>query len=188
MARRKAMIVELSTELAFLGGGCFWCLDAVFQEIRGVHAVTCGYMGGSTPAPDYRSVCSGQTGHAEVVRVEFDPAVVTFADLLAVFFVIHDPTQLNRQGHDVGTQYRSVIFCASDAQRGAARHLLDELREVGAFAGPVVTDLCAMVPFYPAEAEHQDYFRHHPEQGYCAAVVAPKLYKFRAKFVDLLKT
>ena len=177
--------MELSAELAFLGGGCFWCLDAVFREIRGVRAVTCGYMGGSLIDPDYRSVCSGQTGHAEVVCVEFDPAVVRFDELLAVFFVIHDPTQLNRQGNDIGPQYRSVIFCASEIQRMVAERTLDGLREAGF---PVVTAVEAAAPFYPAETEHQDYFRHHPQQGYCAAVVAPKLHKFREKFADLLKT
>jgi peptide-methionine (S)-S-oxide reductase len=181
--------MELSTELAFFGGGCFWCLDAVFREIRGVHAATCGYMGGLQENPDYRSVCTGQTGHAEVVRVEFDPALVNFGELLEVFFVIHDPTQLNRQGNDIGSQYRSVIFWASESQRDAALRVFDTLRAAG--VAPLVTALEPMVPslvpFYPAEAEHQDYFRHHPQQGYCAAVVAPKLYKFREKFVNLLR-
>lgn len=177
--------MELSTELAFFGGGCFWCLDAVFREIRGVHAVTCGYMGGLQENPDYRSVCSGQTGHAEVVRVEFDPALVNFGELLEVLFVIHDPTQLNRQGNDIGSQYRSVIFWASESQRDAALRVFDTLRAAG--VAPLVTALEPLVPFYPAEAEHQDYFRHHPQQGYCAAVVAPKLYKFREKFVNLVK-
>lgn len=179
--------MTLSTELAFFGGGCFWCLDAVFRQIHGVVEVTCGYMGGTLPDPDYRAVCSGQTGHAEVVRIRFDPATVSFDELLQVFFVIHDPTQLNRQGNDIGTQYRSVIFCATSAQREAAAARLQGLQMSGEFREPLVTALEGDQPFHAAEAEHQDYFNHHPHQGYCAVVIGPKLAKFRTKFVDLLR-
>jgi len=168
-----------------LAGGCFWCLDAVYRELRGVHRVVCGYMGGHLPQPDYEAVCTGRSGHAEVVRIEFDPAVVSFREL-EVFFVIHDPTQLNRQGNDVGSQYRSAIFWSDVSQREEASPLLAELTP--AFAAPIVTELSPAGRFYPAEDDHQDYFRRHPGQGYCAFVVAPKLHKFRAKFAHLMKS
>ncbi|MDP5238371.1 peptide-methionine (S)-S-oxide reductase MsrA [Uliginosibacterium sp. 31-16] len=171
--------------VAVLSGGCFWCLDAVYRELRGVREVTCGYMGGHLPAPDYEAVCSGTSGHAEVVRIVFDPVQISFRDLLEVFFVIHDPTQLNRQGNDVGTQYRSAIFWLDEAQRNEAAQALTGL--AGAFAVPVVTELSPATLFHPAEDYHQDYYRQHPGQGYCAYVVAPKLAKFRTKFVSLLK-
>lgn len=177
----------MGEELAFLGGGCFWCLDAVFRPMKGVAAVDCGYMGGAHPAPDYPLVCSGTTGHAEVVRLRFDPSVVSYETLLAVFFAIHDPTQLNRQGHDVGTQYRSIILWNSEAQRETARHMLENLAHSGAFPDPVVTDLQQAGTFYLAESGHQDYFRQHPEQGYCSVVIAPKLIKFRNRYQSLLK-
>lgn len=167
-------------ETTTLAGGCFWCLDAVYDEMRGVHSVTSGYMGGRVKNPDYKSVCTGSTGHAEVVQIEFDPAVATFRDLLEVFFVIHDPTTLNRQGNDVGTQYRSAIFYHSDAQRETAEAII---REIGpAFRGPIVTEVVPAVEFYPAEDYHQKYFRNNPNQGYCSYVVAPKVAKFRDKF------
>jgi len=164
-------------EFATLGGGCFWCLEAVFEEVDGVADVECGYAGGHLPDPDYRSVCAGDSGHAEVVRVEFDPARLAYRDLLAVFFAIHDPTTPNRQGNDIGSQYRSVIFTHSEAQRAIAQ---EAVREVQArLAAPVVTELLPVPDYWRAETEHQEYFRHHPAQGYCRFVIAPKLEKFR---------
>jgi peptide-methionine (S)-S-oxide reductase len=177
--------MKANVETAVLAGGCFWCLEAVYQDLRGVLAITSGYMGGHMPAPDYESVCSGTTGHAEVVQIEFDRSVVSFRELLEVFFVIHDPNQLNRQGNDVGSQYRSAIFWRDEAQRACAAQMLTELAP--AFAAPIVTALSPATQFFPAEAYHQNYYRQHPEQGYCAYVVAPKLQKFRAKFVHLSK-
>lgn len=171
-------------EVAILGGGCFWCLDAVYRSVRGVSSVTSGYTGGDLPRPDYDAVCAGTSGHAEVVRIEFDPAVVSFRELLEVFFVIHDPTQLNRQGNDVGSQYRSAIFWTDEAQRDWAQQVLAELAP--AFTAPIVTELSPATQFYPAEDYHQDYFRRNPGQGYCSFVVAPKLQKFRAKFGQLI--
>ncbi|MBS1209367.1 MAG: msrA [Proteobacteria bacterium] len=175
------------SECAVLAGGCFWCLDAVYRQVRGVRDVVSGYMGGSLPDPDYDAVCTGRSGHAEVVQIEFDPEVISYRDLLEVFFVIHDPTQLNRQGNDVGSQYRSAIFWRSDVQRVCAEQVLAELEQGEVFAVPIVTELTPATTFYAAEAYHQDYFRHHPGQGYCAFVVSPKLDKFRAKFAHLLK-
>ncbi|TVO63266.1 peptide-methionine (S)-S-oxide reductase MsrA [Denitromonas ohlonensis] len=174
-----------ATETAVLGGGCFWCLEAVYREIRGVSRVVSGYSGGAVDAPDYHAVCEGGTGHAEVVQIEFDPAVVSFRQLLEVFFVIHDPTTLNRQGNDVGTQYRSVIFAQSPAQRAEAEAVMDELRAAGAFADPIMTELVAAEHFWPAEDYHQDYLARNGHQPYCQAVVSPKLAKFRARFAAL---
>jgi len=174
-------------DVAVLGGGCFWCLDAVFRELAGVVRVESGYAGGSLPNPGYEAVCSGSTGHAEVVRVTFDPAVVSFADLLRVFFTIHDPTTRNRQGNDIGTQYRSVIFCQSDAQRDVARALVDEIAAAGLWNGPIVTEIAAAATFYPAEPHHQEYFDRNPGQPYCMFVVAPKVVKFRKAFAARLK-
>ena len=172
-------------EVAVLGGGCFWCLEAVFQEIDGVRSVQSGYCGGTLDKPDYRRVCDGDTGHAEVVRVVFDPARVGYRDLLEVFFGIHDPTTPNRQGHDVGTQYRSVIFAQDEAQRQVAQALIDEMAFEGVFDAPIVTELMGAETFWPAEPEHDDYFRRHPRQPYCMAVVAPKVMKFRQHFARL---
>jgi len=174
-------------ETAVLGGGCFWCLDAVFRDLAGVIDVESGYAGGSTPDPDYEAVCSGRTGHAEVVRVTFDPAVISYADLLRVFFGIHDPTTPNRQGNDVGTQYRSAIFCQSDAQRATAREVVDEIERAKLWPGRIVTEISGPAPFYPAEAYHQDYFERNPGQPYCMFVVAPKVVKFRKAFAERLK-
>lgn len=174
-------------ELAFLGGGCFWCLDAVFRPMKGVTEVVCGYMGGVHPAPDYSVVCSGTSGHAEVVRVRFDPHVLSYETLLSVFFAIHDPTQMNRQGHDVGTQYRSIILWQTQAQQEIAVRMLQTLADSGEYASPVVTELQQAGIFHAAEPEHQDYYRQHPEQGYCAVVIAPKLLKFRNRYPSLLK-
>jgi len=168
------------TAQAILGGGCFWCLDAVFREMAGVVEVESGYCGGSVAQPSYVQVCTGDTGHAEVVRIRFDPAQVSFRDLLEVFFAIHDPTTKNRQGYDIGSQYRSVIFHADDAQLQTARALIAELAST--FDDPIVTELAPAAPFHPAEIEHQDYYALHSEQPYCRVVVSPKLAKFRSKF------
>lgn len=174
-------------EAATLGGGCFWCLDAVYRELKGVERVTSGYAGGDTPAPTYREVCGGRTGHAEVVQVEFDPAVISYRDLLDVFFTIHDPTQLDRQGADVGTQYRSVIFTHDAAQEQTARAAIVDLEASGAWERPIVTVVQPLPAFFPAEEYHQDYFRQNPGQGYCQVVVAPKVAKARSKYFERLK-
>ncbi|HKJ95711.1 MAG TPA: peptide-methionine (S)-S-oxide reductase MsrA [Gammaproteobacteria bacterium] len=173
------------TETAILGGGCFWCLEAVFREVDGVEEVVSGYAGGHLPDPDYRSVCSGDTGHAEVVRLRFDPARIGFRDILEIFFTIHDPTQLNRQGNDVGPQYRSVIFCLDDEQRRIAAEIIDEINAAGAFDRPIVTELAGDAIFYPAEAYHQAYFEHNAGQPYCQVIIAPKLKKFRERHAAL---
>lgn len=173
------------SEVAILGGGCFWCLEAVYLEARGVTGVESGYMGGHEPDPTYEQVCAGTTGHAEVVRVEFDPAQISYRDILEVFFTIHDPTTLNRQGNDVGTQYRSAIFFHSPGQEALARQVVAEMANV--WDAPIVTEITPAVTWYKAEAYHQDYFRQHPLQGYCAFVVAPKVTKFRKTFANRLK-
>ncbi|CAM3761285.1 peptide-methionine (S)-S-oxide reductase MsrA [Polynucleobacter brandtiae] len=173
-------------ERATLGGGCFWCLEAVYQQITGVSAVISGYAGGPRPNPDYESVCSGTTGHAEIVDIYFDASVITYRDLLEVLFVIHDPTTLNYQGNDHGTQYRSVIFTHSQAQNKTAHEVVKELVDAKIYSNPIVTEIADAPVIYPAEDYHQDYFRQHSGQGYCMAVVAPKLAKFRAKFRSLL--
>jgi peptide-methionine (S)-S-oxide reductase len=177
---------QATLERATLGGGCFWCLEAVYQQIQGVSAVVSGYAGGEMLNPDYESICTGQTGHAEIVDVYFDPAVVSYLDLLEIFFVIHDPTTLNYQGNDRGTQYRSVIFTHSESQNITAHEIIKELEAAGIYSSPVVTQVDAAPVIYPAEDYHQNYFRQHPGQGYCMAVVAPKLAKFRAKFQSLI--
>ncbi len=172
---------------AILGGGCFWCLEAVFQEIKGVMAVVSGYAGGSVVDPSYEQVCGGRTGHAEVVKIEFDPAQISYADLLRVFFTIHDPTSLNRQGHDIGTQYRSIILTESLMQDEAARMVRQEIDDAAIWSGPLVTQIEPLQVFYPAEPYHQNYFVQHPDAGYCRAVVAPKVAKFRHAFADRLR-
>ncbi|MEO8661343.1 MAG: peptide-methionine (S)-S-oxide reductase MsrA [Bryobacteraceae bacterium] len=174
-----------NSEIATLAGGCFWCLEAVYTEMEGVHGVISGYMGGPGKNPTYKAVCSGTTGHAEVVQIEFDPAVTSFRELLEVFFVIHDPTTLNRQGNDVGTQYRSAIFYHSEAQRQTAEEIIREIAD--AFKSPIVTEVTPAVEFYAAEDYHQNYFRDNPNQGYCSYVVAPKVLKFRDKFAQKRK-
>ncbi len=174
-----------ATETAVLGGGCFWCLEAVYLEVRGVLRVESGYTGGAQPDPTYEQVCSGTTGHAEVVKVEFDPAVIAYRDLLEIFFTIHDPTTLNRQGNDVGTQYRSVIYYQSPQQEATARQVIAAMAHV--WDAPIVTELSPAQPYYKAEDYHQDYFRQHPLQGYCAFVVAPKVAKFRKIYGERLK-
>jgi len=172
-------------EVAILGGGCFWCTEAVYLEVRGVTKVESGYTGGAQPNPTYEQVCTGETGHAEVVRLEFDPAEVSYRDLLEIFFTIHDPTTLNRQGNDVGTQYRSVIFYQSPEQEATARQVMAEMAHV--WDAPLVTELAPAAPFFKAEDYHQNYFAQHPLQGYCAFIVAPKVAKFRKTYAGKLK-
>ena len=174
-------------ELATLAGGCFWCLEAVFDELRGVERVVSGYAGGSAPNPTYQQVCAGTTGHAEVVQVTFDPRAVSFRELLEVFFTIHDPTTLNRQGGDVGTQYRSAIFYHTPEQKETAERVIEELNAARVWDAPIVTEVTPLEKFYPAEDYHQEYYRLNPDQGYCRAVIAPKVSKFRKAFLDRLK-
>ncbi|MGH8806289.1 MAG: peptide-methionine (S)-S-oxide reductase MsrA [Noviherbaspirillum sp.] len=174
----------MATETATLGGGCFWCLEAVYQELKGVQHVESGYAGGHVANPTYEQVCDGTTGHAEVVRVDFDPAVVSYREVLEIFFTIHDPTTLNRQGNDVGTQYRSAIYYHSPEQQEIARQVIACMATV--WDAPIVTELSPAQAYYKAEDYHQNYFRQHPLQGYCAFVVAPKVAKFRKVFVDKL--
>lgn len=175
-------------ELATLAGGCFWCLEAVFNKMKGVTTAISGYMGGKTLNPTYRQVCSGTTGHAEVVQVAFDPALVSYREILEVFFTIHDPTTLNRQGNDAGTQYRSAIFYHSSEQKQIADSLIAELNAAKAWPSPIVTEVTPAATFYPAEDYHQEYFEHNADQPYCEYVVAPKVVKFRTKFADKLKS
>jgi len=169
-------------EIATLGGGCFWCLEAVYDEMSGVVSVESGYMGGHVENPTYRAVCTGKTGHVEVVQVAFDPAVTSYREILEVFFAIHDPTTRDRQGNDAGPQYRSVVFFHSDAQRDVAAGLIEELNAEALWPAPIVTELRPASTFYRAEDYHQEYFRNNPEQPYCSFVVAPKVRKFREKF------
>lgn len=176
----------MSMEQATLGGGCFWCLEAVFHQLKGVQSAISGYAGGETEDPTYKEVCGGRTGHAEVVQVTFDPAVLSYRDLLNVFFSIHDPTTLNRQGADVGTQYRSVIYTHSPEQEATAREVMQELADQKLYPSPLVTELSPLPTFYPAEDYHQRYFENNPFQPYCQAVVAPKVGKFRKQFLDRL--
>jgi peptide-methionine (S)-S-oxide reductase len=173
-------------DTAVLAGGCFWCLEAVFAELRGVHAVVSGYAGGHVDQPTYQQVCAGATGHAEVVRVEFDPAVISFRDLLDVFFTIHDPTTPNRQGADVGTQYRSAIYYNSPAQKATAEQAMRELEADGVWKG-IVTELAPADKFWPAEAYHHDYYSRNPDQAYCRVVIAPKVAKLRSHHLEKLR-
>ncbi len=174
-------------DTATLAGGCFWCVEAVFDDLKGVHAVESGYMGGKTLNPTYDDICTGRTGHAEVIRVSFDPAGVSFADILRVFFTIHDPTTLNRQGNDSGTQYRSAIFYHSEAQKSTAQEIIAEVTSEGLYRDAIVTEVTAASTFYIAEPYHQEYFAHNPNQQYCMFVVAPKVAKFRKKYAERLK-
>lgn len=173
-------------ETATLGGGCFWCLEAVFEELKGVESVVSGYSGGKVQNPSYEQVCTGQTGHAEVVQVTFDPALISYQDLLHVYFTIHDPTTLNQQGPDVGTQYRSVIFYHSPEEQAVAAQVIREITDSQIWNQPLVTIVAPLEVFYPAEAYHQHYYQRNPNQGYCQAIIAPKLAKFRAKFMEKL--
>lgn len=174
-------------EVAVLGGGCFWCLEAIFQQVKGVSAVVSGYAGGAKANPTYEEVCSGTTGHAEVVRVEFDPTVIRYEDVVRLFFHIHDPTTLNRQGNDEGTQYRSVIFTGNDAQKVAALRVMGEVIAKRVWEDPLVTQIETLQGFYSAEEYHQDYFARNPSQGYCRMIIAPKVAKFRKEYPKILK-
>lgn len=176
-----------TTAVATLGGGCFWCLEAVYEQLRGVTRVRSGYAGGHRAHPSYEQVCTGTTGHAEVVQVHFDPSVIRYRELLEVFFAIHDPTTLNRQGGDIGTQYRSVIFTHDTEQEAAAREVMAQVEAEGIYDAPLVTQVEPLDVFYEAEGYHQEYFRNNPGQGYCRAVVAPKVAKFRQRFLHKLK-
>jgi len=174
-------------EVATLAGGCFWCLEAVFDDLNGVTSVESGYAGGKTSNPSYEAVCTGKTGHAEVVQITFDPAIVSYADLLRVFFTIHDPTTLNRQGADAGTQYRSAIFYHDEKQKETAGQVIREIGDEKMWKDPIVTGLASLEKFYVAEYYHQEYYARNPFQGYCRAVIAPKVTKFRTKYFDRLK-
>ena len=174
-------------EPATLAGGCFWCLEAVFQELNGVQSVTSGYAGGHVPHPTYEQVCTGTTGHAEVVQVTFDPGTIGYRDLLQVFFTIHDPTTLDRQGADTGPQYRSAIFTHSEAQRETADAVIRELGAAGLFRDPIVTEVVPLTAFYPAESYHADYYRRNPNQSYCRFVIEPKVAKARRRFMEKLR-
>jgi peptide-methionine (S)-S-oxide reductase len=178
----------IMTEIATLAGGCFWCLEAVYDQTKGVSSVESGYMGGKNPDPTYEQVCSGRTGHAEVVQITFDPAVISFRELLEIFFVIHDPTTLNRQGNDVGTQYRSAIFHHSPEQQKTAKEVIAAFTRDKVYDNPIVTEIAPAGPFYVAEDYHQEYFARNPLQGYCAYVVGPKVAKFRKQFAARLKS
>ena len=173
---------EKKLEVTTLGGGCFWCTEAVFQQIRGIESVESGYSGGQVHQPSYEQICTGRTGHAEVVRLRFDPAVISYEDILEIFFTIHDPTTLNRQGADTGTQYRSVIYFHDEQQKQIAQKVMQ--RAAAIWDDPIVTELSPAPMFYLAEAYHQNYFRQNPQQGYCAFVVAPKVAKARKAFAD----
>ncbi len=175
------------SEVATLAGGCFWCLEAVFDELQGVEAVQSGYSGGHVPNPSYHQVCDGETGHAEAVQVTFDPDRLSYRDLLTIFFTVHDPTTLNRQGNDVGTQYRSAIFYHDEEQKRLAEEVMAEIEAVGLWGAPLVTELQPFEAFYPAEDYHQEYFKKNPWQPYCRVVIAPKVAKFRQTFAERLK-
>ncbi|NCP87460.1 MAG: peptide-methionine (S)-S-oxide reductase [Anaerolineae bacterium CG_4_9_14_3_um_filter_57_17] len=178
----------MQNQIATLAGGCFWCVEAVFDDLRGVFSVESGYTGGHVANPTYRQVCTGATGHAEAARITFDPQQISYADLLRVFFSVHDPTSLNRQGADVGTQYRSAIFYHDETQKKTAEDVIRELEVARLWPDPIVTTLEKMDLFYPAEDYHQEYFANNPNQPYCQAIVAPKVVKFRKQFLDWLKT
>ena len=180
--------VPAGKEMATLAGGCFWCLEAVYDRMKGVESVESGYIGGKHPNPTYEAVCTGRTGHAEAVQITFDPNVVSYRELLEVFFAIHDPTTLNRQGHDVGTQYRSAIFYHSPDQKAVAEDVIAAFTKEKVFDDPIVTEVVPAATFYVAEDYHQEYFARNPTQGYCMAVVNPKVAKFRKLFAEKLKT
>ena len=175
------------TEIATLAGGCFWCLEAVFKEVDGVEEVTSGYTGGTTVNPTYREVCTGTTGHAEAVQLTFNPGKISYREILQIFFSVHDPTTLDRQGGDVGTQYRSAIFYHNEPQRAVAEAVIKELNEAHLWKKPIVTQLVALEKFYPAEDYHREYFSRHPEQSYCQVVISPKVSKFRKQWTKRLK-
>ena len=175
-------------ETATLAAGCFWCVEAVFDDLKGVEDVVSGYSGGHTENPTYRQVCDGNTGHAEVAQIRFDPSVISFKDVLRVFFSVHDPTTMNRQGNDIGTQYRSAIFYHDEDQKQDAEDVIKEITDEGVYDDPIVTEVTPFERFWPAEDYHQEYFANNPNVPYCAAVVSPKVKKFRQKFADRLKS
>jgi peptide-methionine (S)-S-oxide reductase len=179
--------LPIPLEHAILAGGCFWCTEAVFSELRGVESVLPGYAGGATPRPTYEQVCTGRTGHAEAVDVTFDPKQISFHDLLVIFFTTHDPTTLNRQGNDVGTQYRSAVFYRDAGQKAEAEAARREIEDAGVWRRKIVTEIVPFTAFYPAEEYHRDYFRRNPEKGYCQIVIAPKVAKFRHQYAQRLK-
>jgi len=181
------MSQETSLEVATFAGGCFWCIEAVFREVDGIEQVVSGYTGGSTPNPAYQQVCTGQTGHAEAVRVKFNPSQISYREILEIFFSVHDPTTLNRQGADVGTQYRSAIFYHNEQQKTIAEELIGELNRAKLWKNPIVTQVVPVNTFYPAEEYHQEYFSRHPEQSYCQVVISPKVSKFRKQWSKRLK-
>ena len=174
-------------ETATLGAGCFWCVEAIFDDLKGVEDVVSGYTGGETENPTYQEVCTGSTGHAEVIQVRFDPGEISFKEILQIFFAVHDPTTLNQQGNDIGTQYRSAIFFHNEEQRRIAEDVMQEIDDQGLWPNPIVTEITEFDKFYVAEDYHQEYFANNPNQPYCAAVVAPKVAKFRKVFLDRLK-
>ncbi len=175
-----------SSEEAVLGGGCFWCFDAIFSKLRGVEKVESGYSGGTAPDPTYEDVCTGETGHAENVKITFNPKVITYKQLIEIFFTVHDPTTPNRQGADVGSQYRSVIFYRDQSQKATAESVMREVEAEGIWGAPIVTELKPLVAFYKAEDYHQDFYEKNPRQGYCMVVIAPKVLKFRKKYASML--
>ncbi|MGH7156018.1 MAG: peptide-methionine (S)-S-oxide reductase MsrA [Acetobacteraceae bacterium] len=177
----------MDSELATLGGGCFWCLEAVLKDLRGINSIQSGFAGGHVANPSYRQVCTGTTGHAEVVQISYDPAQLSYADLLRVFFAIHDPTTKDRQGNDVGPQYRSIILPHSDEQKKTAELVMQEMTAAKLWPAPLTTEIRPLDAFYPAEPEHDDYFARNPRSGYCQVVIAPKVVKFRKTFADRLK-
>jgi len=179
---------ETKSQIAVFGGGCFWCTEAVFDELRGVQSVVSGYAGGTVKNPTYEQVCGGRTGHAEVIRIEFDPSQISFKDLLTVFFATHDPTTLNRQGNDAGTQYRSAILYANDEQKREAESFIKELEAAKTFTNPIVTTLEPLTEFYEAEKYHQKYYANNPYQPYCQSMIPPKLDKLHKRFSELLKS
>ena len=181
------MTQSVGAEVATLAGGCFWCLEAVFREVDGVEDVSSGYTGGTTVNPTYQEVCTNTTGHAEAVQVTFNPGKISYREILQIFFSVHDPTTLNRQGEDVGTQYRSAIFYHSDRQRAVAEAVIRELNEAHTWKKPIVTQVMPLDEFYPAEDYHREYFSRHPEQSYCQAVISPKVNKFRKQWTKRLK-
>ncbi len=175
------------TEQATLGGGCFWCVESAFLQVKGIESVKSGYTGGHTENPTYEQVCTGDTGHAEVAQLTYDPQQISYRQILEIFFTLHDPTQVNRQGNDVGTQYRTSIFYHNDAQKREAEDIIAELEADAAFAAPIVTEITELGTFYPAEDYHENYYARNPENPYCQAVISPKLAKFRKTFAGLLK-
>ena len=177
----------MNDKLAVLAGGCFWCLEPVFSQLKGVHNVVSGYIGGSTTSPSYKQVCNGDTGHAEAIQIEFDPAQISYEELLEIFFASHDPTTPNRQGNDVGTQYRSAIFCQDEEQRRTAEHVIKRLNEERVFPSRIATEINNASTFYPAEDYHQRYYENNPNQPYCMMVAAPKVAKIREKYIDRIK-